>query len=846
MQVDSFRVVPRIPEKLQGLRELAYNLLWAWDEEIRALFLRLDRELWETTGQNPVLMLGRVSQERLELCAQDDSYRAFHDRVVARYRAYLAEHTAWDKRVGQRPLVAYFSAEYGLSESLPIYSGGLGVLAAHHLKSASDLGVPIVAIGLLYQEGYFRQYLTSDGWQHESYPVNDFYNLPVKLVTSKGGAPLQVKLTLAGKPLLVQVWRVRVGRIDLYLLDTNLSANPEGLRDITGQLYGGDQENRIRQEIVLGIGGFRALKAMGLHPAVCHMNEGHSAFLSLERIRDAMAEFDLTFGEAFEAVRAGTVFTTHTAVPAGFDVFPAAMMERYFADYAKDVGVTKTQLLALGRAEGAGDGFNMAGLALRTAAYVNGVSRLHGAVSRRILRTYAPAIPEAEFPIGHLTNGAHIRSAVSKEMSGLFERYLGPDWWSRPGEADTWEDVDAIPDEELWATHERRRERLVAFARRRLVRQLEQRGASQRDVERARGVLNTRALTIGFARRVATYKRANLILQDLERLKRILLNAERPVQIIFAGKAHPKDNEAKEVLKSVVSFCQGEDVRRHAVFVEDYDLVVARYLVQGVDVWLNTPRRGLEASGTSGMKVVPNGGLNVSILDGWWVEGYSPEVGWAIGKGEEYEDHVHQDYVESSALYDLLEHDIVPIFYGRGAEGLPRAWIARMKQSMKQLSPRFSTNRMVWEYGERFYLPAARGFTEMSADRAARARALAAWKARIAELWPAVRIDGVHPLKVGAHRVGEGFELAADVKLGEIAPDEVAVEVYYGVLDAQRAIVDPRTARLRLEASRDSGLHRYVGTIPCDRSGMLGYAVRVRPAHPDANNLLATGLMTWR
>jgi len=846
MQVDSFRVVPRIPEKLQGLRELAYNLLWAWDEEIRALFLRLDRELWESTAQNPVLMLGRISQERLDDRAQDDGYRAFHDRVLARYRSYLTERTPWDKRVGERPLIAYFSAEYGLTESLPIYSGGLGVLAAHHLKSASDLGVPLVAVGLLYQEGYFRQYLTSDGWQHESYPVNDFYNLPVKLVTSKGGAPLQVKVALADRQVLVQVWRVRVGRIDLYLLDTNLPANPEDLRDVTDQLYGGDQENRIRQEIVLGVGGFRALHALGLRPSVCHMNEGHSAFLSLERIRVAMADFGIGFVEALEAVRAGTIFTTHTPVPAGFDVFPAPMMERYFGDYAKEVGLSKTQLLALGRAESGGDGFNMAGLALRTAACVNGVSQLHGAISRRILRIYAPAIPEAEFPVGHVTNGAHIRSAVSKDMSGLFERYLGPDWWSRPGEADTWEDVDAIPDEELWATHERRRERLVAFARRRLMRQLEQRGGSQRDMERARGVLNTRALTIGFARRFATYKRANLILQDVERLKRILTNAERPVQIIFAGKAHPKDNEAKEVLKSVVGFCQGEEVRRHAVFIEDYDLVVARYLVQGVDVWLNTPRRGLEASGTSGMKVVPNGGLNVSTLDGWWVEGYSPDVGWAIGKGEEYEDHAYQDYVESSALYDLLEHDIVPIFYGRGADGLPRVWIARMKQSMKQLSPRFSTNRMVWEYGDRFYLPAARRFAEMTADRAARARALAAWKARLARLWPSVRIEEVHPARVGAYRVGEGFELTATVRLGEIGPDEVAVEVYYGPLDAQRAIVEPRTAPLRLDGSPGTGLHRYLGSIPCDRSGMLGYAVRVRPAHPDSNNLLTTGLMTWR
>ena len=505
----------------------------------------------------------------------------------------------------------------------------------------------------------------------------------------------------------------------LFLLDTNLPENPPDLQDITDQLYGGDQENRIRQEIVLGIGGLRALRALGLDPAVCHMNEGHSAFLGLERIRVLVKEQGLSFAEALEATRAGGVFTTHTPVPAGFDVFPPELLDKYFGGWLREVGASRAELLSLGRPDGTDDktGFNMAALALRTSAFANGVSELHGEVSRRLLGPYFPGLPEHEVPVGHVTNGAHTRSCVSRDMAGLFDRYLVSDWSRRPGVAETWEGIDTIPDEELWATHERRRERLVVFARRRLARQLEQRGASARDIDRARGVLNTRALTIGFARRFATYKRADLILQDLERLKAILLYAERPVQIIFAGKAHPKDREGKDVLKAVVSACQREELRRNLVFIEDYDLVVARYLVQGVDVWLNTPRRGMEASGTSGMKVVPNGGLNLSILDGWWCEGYRPEAGWAIGKGEDYADHAYQDAVESSALYDLLENDVVPLFYGRAADGLPRAWIARMKRSMRLLTPVFSTNRMLWEYAERYYVPAARCYERLSAGR---------------------------------------------------------------------------------------------------------------------------------
>ena len=529
------------------------------------------------------------------------------------------------------------------------------------------------------------------------------------------------------------------------------------------------------------------------------------------------------------------------------NVFPPEFIDRYFGEYMGDLGISRQQLLALGRSDSNDNGspFNMAGLALHTSAYANGVSRLHGHVSRAILRYYLPSVPEHEIPISHVTNGAHTRSCVSREMATLFDRYLGPEWWRRPGETSTWADVDSLPDEELWSTHERRRERLVVFARQRLMKQLEQRGASERDVERARGVLNTRALTIGFARRFATYKRAALILYDIERLKKILLNIDRPVQIIFAGKAHPKDNEGKEMLKAIVNFCQKDEIRRAALFLEDYDIVIARYLVQGVDVWLNTPRRGMEASGTSGMKVLPNGGLNLSILDGWWCEGYRPDAGWAIGKGEEYQDFSHQDYVESNALYDILENDIIPLYYGRGADGLPHAWIERMKSSLKNLSPLFSTNRMIWEYTERFYIPAAEYHARMTANGNERAKKLTEWKRFIISKWNEVRVENVDASRPGTHRVGDGFEIGADVRLGAIDPKDVCVEVYFGPLNSQREISEPRNQPMRLESTKRPGLYRYAGVLPCEQSGMHGYTIRVRPSHPDANNLLVTGLMTW-
>ncbi|HSC78235.1 MAG TPA: alpha-glucan family phosphorylase [Candidatus Acidoferrales bacterium] len=848
MQLDSFQVSPALPEKLQGLREMAYNLLWTWDDDLRAVFRRLDRALWDQCYQNPVLLLGMISQQRLQELVKDDNFMSFYQRSYERMQEYLQEPTWWDKRYPDKPLIAYFSAEFGLSESLPIYSGGLGVLSGDHMKGVSDLGVPLVGVGLLYQQGYFRQYLTPDGWQQESYPTNDFYNLPVRQASDAEGKPVKVEIRMAGNTIKVQVWAAQVGRSHLFLLDTNLPENPQEYQDITDQLYGGDHETRIRQEIVLGIGGLRGLSALGLKPMVCHMNEGHSAFLSLERIRLIMKESGLNFWEALEIARAGGVFTTHTPVPAGFDVFPPDMMQKYFGEFAKEAGIPWDDFLSLGRGNprDPNEAFNMAVLALRTSAHANAVSKLHGEVSRKLFQRFFPALPENEVPIGHVTNGVHIRNWVSREMHQLFDRYLGTEWWQEPGNPATWQPVDDIPDEELWATHERRRERLVAVARQRLVKQLERRGASQAELDRARGVLDTNTLTLGFARRFATYKRANLILRDLDRLKKILLNSPRPVQILFAGKAHPRDTMGKEVMKAIVQFCQQDELRRHAVFIEDYDLVVARYLVQGVDVWLNNPRRGLEASGTSGMKVVCNGGLNLSVLDGWWVEGYHPEAGWAIGRGEQYSDDDYQDYVESNLLYEILEKDVVPTFYDQGPDGLPRRWIAKMKKSMRLLGPTFSATRMLWEYSEKYYLPAARYYGHMTEGTMQRARDLLNWKNSLRQHWGEVKVEKVEARRDGKAKVGEEYEVAAEVRLGAINPKDVNVEVYYGRLTADRQLTDAQSVSMQVEKDLGHGRHLYVGTIPCEQSGMHGYTVRVRPHHPDLNHFAATGLITWR
>jgi starch phosphorylase len=862
----TFTIVPAIPPALSRLRELAMNLRWAWDRETIDLFRRLDPNLWETTGHNPVLMLGSIRQDRLADAAADDGFVAQYRRVCDRLDAYLgrvsadgvrgAAITPWFSKAhpDSNVTIAYFSAEYGLTECLAIYSGGLGVLSGDHLKSASDLGVPLVGVGLAYQEGYFRQYLNAEGWQGESYPDNDFYNLPMTLERREDGAPVKIQVELPGRLLTAQIWRVQVGRIPLFLLDANVPETAEEDRVASLRLYS-TGEARIKQELLLGIGGVRALEALGYRPQVFHMNEGHSAFLGLERIRRLMEEHGLTFAEAREAAAAGAVFTTHTLVPAGIDRFPPDVIDRYFGGcgwYGR-LGLSREEFLALGREhpQDPNEPFSMAVLAIRLSAQTNGVSKLHAQVARRVWPALWPGVPAEEVPIDAVTNGVHPLSWISGDMLGLYERYLGPRWLDASmhrDEADqaVWERANEIPSEELWRTHERRRERLVSFARRRLRAQLQARNASSAEIEQASEVLDPAALTIGFARRFATYKRATLLFHDVDRLAAILNNRERPVQIIFAGKAHPEDHGGKELIRQIIQVAKREDLRRRIVFIEDYDLNVARYLVGGCDVWLNLPRRPQEASGTSGMKAALNGVLHLSVLDGWWAEAYRPGLGWAVGHGEEYQDPGYQDYVEARALYDLLEKEVVPLFYDRGPDDLPRGWIAMMKAAMRELGPVFNTNRMLYEYVERLYWPAARRYLHLTEDRAAAARALAAWKERLRRAWPRVRIAAVEAPTTDI-AVGMELPVRAIVELGELTPDDVAVQLYDGPVDAHGNITGGQAVDMAVDAalSDKQGTYMYVGAIPCRTSGLHGYSVRVLPRHPDLASPFEPGLITW-
>jgi starch phosphorylase len=720
------------------------------------------------------------------------------------------------------------------------------MLAGDHLKSASDLGIPLVGIGMLYRVGYFQQRLNAGGYQQEVYPENDFHNMPVVPELDKNGNQLRISVQLPGRTLHCLIWKLQVGRVPLYLLDTDTPENNAGDRWITRELYGGDTETRIMQELVLGIGGLRALHALDLHPCVYHMNEGHSAFLALERIAVAMERHQMTFHEALELTRSGNVFTTHTPVPAGIDVFSKELMEKYFSQYYSKLGIGWQEFINLGWQANTpkGDGFSMAVLALNLCGEANGVSKLHGKVSRQMWGNLYPEVPFQEIPINSITNGVHTRSYASQEMSALFDRYLGPRWVMNPGDQTVWQKIDMIPMEELWRTHERRRERLVAFARSRLEQQLRHRNAPQSEIARAQEVLNPEYLTIGFARRFATYKRATLLFKDKERLIRILTNKERPIQIIVAGKAHPKDEPGKNFIKEIVKESNDERLRRHIVFIEDYDVVVARYLVQGVDVWLNNPRRPQEASGTSGMKAAANGVLNLSILDGWWDEAYNPQIGWAIGTREEFENQDYQEEVEANSLYELLEKEVAATFYDHSGDNLPRRWITMMKECMKQVNPVFNTNRMVAEYNDRFYVPADKRYRALSANDRQRARELAHWLENVRRNWSNIRIESINANGSAEHKVGEVIEVTARVHLNSLKADDVLVQVFYGSMQSQDDLVQGDIEDLKL-VKQDGAVAEFKGGIKLSTSGKMGLAVRVMPSHSDLVHPLLTGHILW-
>ena len=823
-----FLVQPALPVALSRLSELAHNLLWVWDRDLRSMFRRLDAAEWRTSSHNPVRMLGQVSQSTLEKAAADPRFVAMYNKACDKLDAYMAATPVDDGK-----LIAYFSMEYGLSECLPIYSGGLGVLSGDHLKAASDLALPLVGVGLLYQKGYFRQSLNPDGWQIEKSPENDFYTLPLTPVFNEDGSELTVDVPMPGGGIFAKVWKIQVGRVRLFLLDTNIPQNTnQEMRDITDSLYGGDSHTRIRQEIVLGIGGLRALRALDIVPTVFHMNEGHSAFLAVERIRVLMDLHGLNFDEAVETCRANNVFTTHTPVPAGIDHFDTGLMEYYFREYCENTGFFMDQLLSLGRRNPSdqGEAFSMAILAIKTSCWRNAVSRLHGAVSRDMWQDLWPNVPAWEVPITHVTNGVHLRSWVNGDLVQLYDSYLQPDWREKATDPETWKLVDDIPDREIWESHKKRKRQLIGFVRNRLVQAAQQRKTSPSEARRLSEALDPAAFTIGFARRFATYKRATLFLRDLPRLKRLLTNHRMPVQILIAGKAHPKDIPGKSLIREIFQLSRDPELANRLIFVEDYSIAVARELVHGVDVWLNNPQRGEEACGTSGMKAGINGVLNLSILDGWFDESDDVSGGWTIGDRESYSED--QDEIHASSILSLLENEIVPLYYAARADEVPEEWVRRMKQSIKALTPQYDARRMLDDYSRLLYNPAHAYREETRAGDFARSRDRAAWDKHVQAAWPSVRFVDIGAPPHGTLLSGHPMPMRVLVDLANLAPGDVRVEAVVGRIDSNGALGDAEIVLLApLEQSGAAWAFgcNYAPT----HTGRLGCAFRISSNHFD-------------
>ena len=828
-------------EGFDALAELALDMRSSWNHATDQVWRQLDSELWALT-QNPWAVLQTVSREKLQQVLTEPVFRKKLDELV-QARRDAAEAPAWFQQTHpQSPLscVAYFSMEYMLGEALPIYSGGLGNVAGDQLKAASDLGVPVIGVGLLYQQGYFRQVIDKDGAQQALYPYNDPGQLPITPLRKPDGEWLRLKISLPGYSAWLRAWQVQVGRVTLYLLDSNDAANYPAHRGIISELYGGGPELRLKQEVVLGIGGWRLLDALGIAPEVCHLNEGHAAFAVLERARSFMEKTGLGFEAALAVTRAGNLFTTHTAVAAGFDRFAPALIEQYLGGYAEQrLGITRHDLLALGRQNpnDASEPFNMAHLAIRGAGAVNGVSRLHGRVSRHLFGPLFSRWPAEEVPVEHVTNGVHMPTWDSAPADALWTEACGKNRWL--GTVETLEqDIRRVSDARLWQFRTAASGTLVDYARERLSRQLAASGASSEAVDAAKFLCDCNTLTLGFARRFATYKRPNLLLHDPERLLRLLTNPHRPVQLILAGKAHPADQAGQALIQQWMHFIRRPEVRPHVVFLSDYDMHLTEQLVQGVDVWLNTPRRPWEACGTSGMKVLVNGGINLSELDGWWAEAYTPEVGWALGDGEEHDDDPAWDAIDAEALYDLLEREVIPEFYTRDAQGIPTAWVARMRESMAQLTPRFSTNRAVCEYTEQHYLPAAAAYRERAANQGAVGVELVEWQHALKQKWAALRFG---EMKLETDSEQHSFE--AQVYLDDLDPEAVRVELYAnGVAGAAPERVEMQRVRQLVGATNG---YAYRAEVPATRPAS-DYTARVIPHRDGVAVPLEEGHILWQ
>ncbi len=828
------KVTTAIPERLRKLRDIAYNLWWSWNNEAIDLYREIDLALWENLNKNPVRFLQEVSLRKIEDKLADPDFLADYDAVVERFDRYMGERNTWfathhPDMVDER--IIYFSAEYGLHEVLPVYSGGLGVLSGDHCKSASDLGLPFTAIGLFYKQGYFEQRINQEGWQQTNFNNLNYSQLPVHPVEDAAGKPLMVHVELPGRIVYARLWRIAIGRISLYLMDTDVPENNQFDRALTERLYGGDRETRIQQEILLGIGGIRLLEALGIKGTVFHMNEGHSAFLGLELARKLIMEKNMPFAEAREMVISSSVFTTHTPVPAGNDVFPIDMIDRYFSNYWGQLGLQRHEFINLGLKPSDTQNFNMTVLALGMSGRRNGVSELHGAVSRDIYNELWAETPEDEVPITHITNGIHTLTWLAPGFKYMYDKYLPKDWKERLYDKDVWTDIDTIPDEEIWKTHNVLKTKMIRFIRDRLKKQYLQNGIPLHEVHDLDGMMDTNALTIGFARRFATYKRANLIFRDLARIERLLNNPAMPLQIIFAGKAHPADRPAHEVIKHINDIAHREGFRGKVFLVENYNMTVARNLVQGVDVWMNNPRRPLEASGTSGQKVCINGVVNFSVLDGWWCEGYNGRNGWTIGDDTEYDNEQQQDDADSQSIYETLEKEILPLYYARNEQGIPVGWVKRMKESIRTLTPVYGTHRMVQDYVAAMYVPCIQRIRHIVSTNYAFIRRFAAWKQNLFRVWPQVRIVAdrdIHGLAEYSSKSGEEIALGVTVQLGSLLPEDVRVEIYYGK-PGNGGICEGKAVPMAISRQVDASTYEYRGGLAIDDGGEYAYSFRVVP-----------------
>ncbi len=845
-------VNPQLPKRIEKLGEISNNLWWAWNTEFLRLFQKIDMDLWEQCSKNPIKFLKQVSQDRLEKVSKDIAFLKEYDKVTENFENYMNSKNTWfsNKYPGnKKDLIAYFSAEYGLDETIPIYSGGLGILSGDHLKSASDLGIPLVGVGLLYKHGYFNQKINGYGQQETEYNSIDLYDLPINPVKDDKGDDLTIYVKFPKRRLYLKVWQINVGRVKLYLLDSDIPKNNEEDRDVTLKLYGGDQEMRIRQEIVLGMAGVSLLtKYLGLKPTVYHMNEGHSAFLNLEIIKNIIKEKQVSFEVAKDIASSKTVFTTHTPVPAGNDIFPIELVEKYFKDFWPRLGITREEFLKLGMKPGPDldKGFNMGILALKIAGKKNGVSKLHGAVSRELFSEVWPNIAANESPIGYVTNGIHTCSWLAPKLKELYNKYLIPYWQDNIHHDYVWEKIKNIPDDKLWSAHVERKRKLINLVKENTTERLRRSGYSYEEINEIVSKLNPDALTIGFARRFATYKRATLIFKDIERMTQIMNNAGKPVQIIFAGKAHPADKEGQDLIKYIHEVSMMPQFKGKIFLLENYNIAMSRYLISGVDVWLNNPRRPMEASGTSGQKASVNGVINFSVLDGWWAEGYTQNNGWTIGTNAEYDSYEAQDMADSQSMYHTLEEKIIPTYYDRDKNGISKRWMEIMKNSIMTTGGKYSTSRMLVDYTNELYIPLC-NLTKKYYENIDNVAAYNAWKKDLIENWKDIKItqenNNFDNITIDA---GNNIEVGCEVELPNIDVNNVTVEAYYGKILDNGVVENVSIIPMQLqEADEENRRYFYTTKIELTTGGNYGYTFRVMPRHEMLLEPANLNLVKW-